>query len=223
MRIVLFGATGMIGSGALLECLEDPRVEAVLSVTRRPLGRTHPKLTELVHHDFHAFDGVRESFRGFDACIFSLGVSAAGRSEEDYRHITVDITLRAAEALVSVNPDVTFCYVSGQGTDSSEQGRQMWARVKGHLENRLLAMPMEAYMFRPGFILPVKGVRSSTPLYRMAYGVAGPLYPLLRRLFPRQVMTSEMLGRALLEVCRNGASRRILEPPDIIAIAQSRG
>jgi uncharacterized protein YbjT (DUF2867 family) len=220
MNVVIFGATGMIGSGVLLECLRDPRVDAVLAIGRTPPGQSHQKLRALIHDDFFHYDAIRDQLSGYDACFFCLGVSSAGMSERDYHRITFDMTVAAAEALLAVNPELTFCYVSGAGTDSSEHGRAMWARVKGRTENRLLAMPMRAFMFRPGFIQPVKGVRSKTWLYRIAYGITGPILPLLRRLFPRSIMTSEQLGRAMIRVAAAGEpGRNILEPADIIALA----
>jgi uncharacterized protein YbjT (DUF2867 family) len=219
MNVVIFGASGMIGSGVLLECLADPRVSAVLSIGRSASGRSDPKLTELVHRDFDDFTAVAHHLAGRDACFFCLGVTAAGLSEQEYRRITVDLTLRAAEALLAASPGLTFCYVSGAGTDSSERGRQMWARVKGHVENRLLAMPMVAYMFRPGIVLPVKGVRSKTRWYRLAYGLTAPIHPLLKRIAPHHVMTSVELGRAMIHVAERGHSGRILEARDIIALA----
>jgi nucleoside-diphosphate-sugar epimerase len=219
VRVIIFGATGMIGSGVLLECMRDPQVTAVLSVVRSASGKPHRKLTELVHRDFHDYDGIITELEGCDACFFCLGVTSAGMSEAEYHGITVDLTLEAARALVAVNPGLVFCYVSGAGTDSSERGRQMWARVKGKVENRLLAMPFNAHMFRPGYVQPVRGVHSKTRWYRVVYGLIGPLYPVLKRLFPRHVMTSEDLGRAMIRVAREGAAKRILEAPDIIALA----
>jgi uncharacterized protein YbjT (DUF2867 family) len=167
LKILLFGATGMVGAGALLECLADPRVESVLSISRSPTGRTHPKLREVMRADFFTYDDLRADFAAADACFFCLGVSSVGMSEADYTRLTYDLTLAAARAMVAVNPRLTFCYVSGVGTDSSEEGRTMWARVKGRTENALLALPFTAaFMFRPGFIQPVNGVRSKTRWYR---------------------------------------------------------
>jgi uncharacterized protein YbjT (DUF2867 family) len=219
MRVTMFGATGMIGSGVLLACLADARVESVLAIGRSATGRTHPKLTELSHTDFADFAALAPQLANCAVCFFCLGVSAAGMSEAKYRRITVDLTLRAAEALLAANPDLTFCYVSGAGTDRTERGRQMWARVKGNVENQLLAMPMKAYMFRPGLILPVKGVRSKTLGYRLAYSVIGPIYPLLKRIFPRHLMTSDELGRAMVQVAVHGHAGRVLEAPDIVGLA----
>jgi uncharacterized protein YbjT (DUF2867 family) len=180
MKAIIFGATGMVGQGVLLECLDDPSVSSVLAVGRRTCGVTHPKLHEIVHSDFLDYSTIEEGLRGYDACFFCLGVSAAGMSEPDYHRLTFDVTLRAAETLARLNPTMTFCYVSGTGTDSSERGRSMWARVKGKTENHLMRVPFKAtYMFRPGYIQPMRGVTSSTPLYRVAYAVLGPFYPVL--------------------------------------------
>ena len=220
MRVILFGATGMVGSGVLLECLADPRVPSVLSLVRRRSGVTDPKLEEIVHDDFFEYARIRGRFVGCDACFFCLGVSAAGMREADYRRHTYDLTLAAARAIVAVNPQLTFCYVSGAGTDSTARGRTMWARVKGATENALLALPFKAaFMFRPGYIQPLKGVRSSTAFYRAIYRVVGPLYPVLRRLFPRQVTTTVNVGRAMVQVAVAGYPRRILGPEDINRLA----
>ena len=220
MRVVVFGATGMVGAGALLECLDDPRVDAVLAVVRRPTGRTHAKLTEAVHDDFFDYGALRARFAACDACFFCLGVSSAGMDEAAYRHLTYDLTLAAARALVEANPRMTFCYVSGQGTDSTERGRAMWARVKGQTENALLALPFKAaYMLRPGFIQPLKGVRSRTPLYQAFYSALGFLLPVLRRLAPDQITTTVNVGRALIRLAAGGDAKRILLAADINRLA----
>ena len=214
--MILFGATGMVGSGALIECLADDRVTAVVSVSRRRTGVTHPKLREVLHNDFFNYSAIQSEFAGVDACFFTLGVSVVGKSEAEYSHLTFDLTLAAATAIVTASPRAAFCYVSGMGTDSTEHGRVMWARVKGRTENALLALPFRAaYMFRPGFIQPMKGVQSSIRLYRAAYVVTTPIFPLLRSLFPRFVTTSEKVGRALINVSDSGYSKRILESDDI--------
>ena len=216
MRVILFGATGMVGAGALIECLADDRVTAVVSVSRRPTGVAHPKLRELLHSDFFNYSAIQSEFADADACFFALGVSAVGKSESDYSHLTFDLTLAAATAIVAESPRATFCYVSGMGTDSTEHGRVMWARVKGKTENALLALPFRAaFMFRPGFIQPMKGVQSGFRLYRAAYVVTTPFFPLLRSLFPRFVTTSEKVGQALINVSDTGYPKRILESNDI--------
>lgn len=220
MNVVIFGATGMIGSGVLLECLEDPRVRSVLAPVRTPSGIRHEKLRELVRTDFFDYGDVRGELGGLDACFFCLGVSALRMDEATYTRLTYDLTIAAAEALAGPNPGMTFCYVSGAGTDSTEHGHVMWARVKGRTENRLLAMPLNAYMFRPGYIQPTKGVRSKTGWYQAFYTVARPLYPLLRRIAPDQVTTTDAIGRAMIEVAANGYRERILGPKDINALAR---
>jgi uncharacterized protein YbjT (DUF2867 family) len=209
----------MVGAGALLECLTDTRVESVLAITRSPTGRTHPKLREVIHADFFAYDALQADFATSDACFFCLGVSAVGLGEADYTRLTYDLTLTAAQAMVAVNPRLTFCYISGVGTDSTEQGRSMWARVKGRTENALLALPFRAaFMFRPGFIQPVKGVRSKTRWYQAIYTVAAPLYPVLHALFPQASTTTASLGRALIQVTAVGYSKPILDSRDINAL-----
>ncbi len=177
MRVVIFGATGMVGKGVLLECLEDARVEQVLLVSRHPTDVSHPKIREIVHADFTEFESIHATFGDLDACFYCLGVTAVGLSESQYHHLTYDLTLAAATALASasVGP-LTFCYVSGEGTDSTERGRTMWARVKGKTENALLRLPFKAaFMFRPGYIQPLRGLRSKTRWYQAPYHLTGPL------------------------------------------------
>jgi uncharacterized protein YbjT (DUF2867 family) len=216
MNILLFGGSGMVGQGALRECLLDPEVSTVLSIVRSSAGQQNPKLREIVHKDFLDFSSIEAELSGFDACFFCLGVSSAGMSEENYRRVTYDITLAAAQTLVKLNPSMTFIYVSGAGTDSSESGRMMWARVKGQTENALLRLPFKAaYMFRPGVIVPLHGIKSRTMLYRVPYAVLGPILPLLKRLFPRYVTTTEKLGRAMLVAAKRGAPKAVLESSDI--------
>lgn len=219
MKVIVFGATGMIGSGVVLECLEDPVVESVLVVGRRPGPHRHAKLREVIVTDFSDYSAVRDQLAGYDACFFCVGVTSAGMSEADYARVTLDLTVAAAETLAALNPQMTFCYVSGEGADSSEKGRIMWARVKGRTENQLLRLPLKAFMFRPGYIRPLKGVTSRTALYRAFYSVMAPLYPVIKRLFPTHVTTTENVGRAMIRVAANGYSRRILENADINALA----
>jgi uncharacterized protein YbjT (DUF2867 family) len=218
MHVLLFGATGMVGDGVLHECLADPRVASVLAVVRSTTGISHPKLRERRHTDFFDYAALAGDLASVDACFFCLGVSSAGMKEADYRRQTFDLTLAAARALAAARPGATFCYVSGEGTDSTTLGRSMWARVKGETENALLRLPLEAFMFRPGFIRPRPGARSRTPLYRAIYAVAGPLYPLLRRLAPTHVTTAENLGRAMIAVAVSGYHTRVLENVDINAL-----
>jgi uncharacterized protein YbjT (DUF2867 family) len=219
MKVILFGATGMIGQGVLRECLLDARVESVLTIGRTPSGQVHPKLREFRHHDFLDFSALDSELTGFDACFFCLGVSALGLSEEAYRRVTYGYTLAAAEALARLNPNMAFLYVSGQGTDSTERGRSMWARVKGETENALLRLPfLGVYLFRPGFIQPLHGIRSKTRLYQTVYAVLDPFLPLLKRLAPHQVTTTEQLGRAMLQVAAGGHPKPRLEMRDINAL-----
>jgi uncharacterized protein YbjT (DUF2867 family) len=220
MKIILFGGSGMVGQGVLRECLRDPRVTAVLAIGRTPLPDTHDKLQQLVHQDFGDLSPLEAQLAGTDACFFCLGVSSAGMSEADYRHVTFDFTLAAARTLAKVSPGLTFIYVSGTGTDSSARGRSMWARVKGETENALLALPFKrAYMFRPGFIQPVHGVKSRTRLYRALYAIATPLYPIVKLVSGKSAITSEDVGRAMIEAAANGAPKPLLENRDIKELA----
>jgi uncharacterized protein YbjT (DUF2867 family) len=220
VKVILFGGSGMIGQGVLRECLADDGVECVLSIGRSPTGARHAKLHDLAHRDFTDFGGIEDGLAGYDACFFCLGVSSAGLGEAEYRRVTYDYTVAAARSLAGVNPGMVFIYVSGAGADSSERGRSMWARVKGATENTLLELPLTAYVFRPGYIQPLDGITSRTRWYRLGYAVSGPLYPLLRRLFPRYVTTTRDLGRAMLNVARHGARARVLETDDINAAAR---
>lgn len=214
----------MVGQGVLRECLRDPDVQTVLSIGRTATGQSHAKLRELMHRDFLDFSAIETALSGFDACFFCLGVSSMGMREADYRRMTYDFTMAAARTLVRLNPGMTFIYVSGTGTDSSEQGRSMWARVKGQTENALLALPFKAaYMFRPGVIVPLDGIKSSTTVYRIAYTLVGPLLPLLNAAFPKQITTTEKMGRAMLAAVRGGAPKPVLESADINQLAVSVG
>ena len=220
MKIILFGASGMVGRGALRELLQDPDVEAVLAVGRSATGQHNPKLKELVQEDVSDLRMLEGELKGYDACLFCLGISAAGMSESDYKRVTYDLTLKVAQTLERLNPKMTFVYVSGGGTDATERGRVMWARVKGATENALLAMPFQrAYMLRPGFIRPLNGIVSKTRWYRVLYALVGPVYPLLKRWFPGQVTTTEELGRAMLHLLKKGNSSGVLENRDIVTLA----
>lgn len=223
MRVMIFGATGMVGQGVLLECLRDPQVTRVLAVGRRASGRSHARLAEHVRKDLFEWNDAGDELAGYDACFFCLGVSSLGMSEVDYTRTTYDLTMAAATALARLNPAMTFVYVSGQSTDSSETGRVMWARVKGRTENELLRLPFRAaYMFRPGMIQPVDGARSGTTWIRAIYTVLAPVMPALRRAFPDQVVTTADVGRAMLRVARDGYPRPVLEIRDIAAQARDR-
>lgn len=220
MKVIIFGATGMVGQGVLLECLDHPEVSAVLAVGRSSCGIDHPKLRELLHQDFFDYSPIESELTGYDACFFCLGVSAAGMSEEQYHRLTYELTLSAAGTLVRLNPSMTFCYVSGAGTDSSESGRMMWARVKGKTENHLLKLPFKsAFMFRPGYIQPMKGIRSKTRLYQTFYTFGRPLYPALKTLFPSFVTTTEKVGVAMIKVALHGYPQPLLDNRDINTLA----
>src|SRR5256885_4252159 len=215
MKVVLFGATGMVGQGVLRECLLDPEIESVLAVGRSPTGQRHAKLHEIVHNDFLDFSRIESQLAGYDACFFCLGVSSIGMNEERYRHLTYDITLAAARTLARLNPSMVFTYVTGRGTDSTEQGPLMWARVKGKTENDLLKLPFKAaYMFRPPGIQPLHGVRSKTGWINAIYFVTAPLLSFMVRAVPNHMTNSERLGRAMISVARNGYPKPVLESAD---------
>ena len=206
----------MVGQGALRECLLDPDVDLVLSVGRAPLPQEHAKLRQLVAPNLVDLSAFESQLGGFDACLFTVGASAAGVSEENYRRINYDLPLAVANLLVKVNPGMTFIYISGRGTDSTEKGRIMWARVKGQTENALIRLPFKAaYMFRIGAVLPLHGIKSKTPLYNFFYAVGTPLMFLLRKLSPQNVQTTEEVGKAMLIAAKRGAPKPILECADI--------
>ena len=216
MKVVLFGATGMVGQGVLRECLLDAGVESVLAVTRSPTGQRHAKLREILHNDFLDFSPIESQLAGYDACFFCLGVSSVGMSEDRYRRLTYDITLAAARTLAKLNPQMVFIYVTGRGTDSSEGGKLMWARVKGKTENDLLKLPFKAaYMFRPAGIQPLHGIRSKTGWVQAIYVGAAPLLALLNRVAPNYMTTTEQVGRAMIKVARDGYVRPVLESEEI--------
>lgn len=217
IKAILFGATGMVGAGVLHVILDHPDVESVLVIGRRPCGVKHPKLTELLHNDFFNYSAIEKQLRGFNACYFCLGVSSVGMSEKEYTRISYDLTMSAATVLSRLNPDMTFCYVSGAGTDSTEQGRVMWARVKGRTENALMKLPFKAaYLFRPGFIRPIKGVGHA----HAVSAAIGLLYPVWKFFFPQYVCTLEELGLAMIRAAGPGYPRQILENMDIAQLAK---
>ena len=219
MKVILFGATGMVGQGCLRECLLDASVESVLAVGRSPTGQRHAKLREILHDNFFDFSAIESQLAGLDACFFCLGVSSLGMSEERYRRLTYDITLAAAKTLSKLNPGMVFIYVTGRGTDSTEQGPLMWARVKGKTENDLLKLPFKAaYMFRPAAIQPLHGIRSKTAWVQGIYLVGAPLLALLNRVAPKYMTTTEQVGRAMIKVSREGFPRPVLESEDINAV-----
>lgn len=215
MKVLLFGASGMVGQGVLRECLGDPAVDEVLAVGRGALGVSHPKLREAQCTDLFDLTPLEAELARFDACFFCIGVSAGGMTEPDYARLTYDLTLSVARRLARVHPGMSFTYVSGAGTDSTARGGTMWARVKGRTENDLLSLPLRASMFRPAIIVPMHGERSKTPAYRLFYALAAPLLPALRRALPRYVTTTEHLGRAMLAVARSAAPPAHVENSDI--------
>lgn len=219
LRVVVLGGSGMIGGGVLRECVDDPRVERVVSVGRRPSGLSDPKLEEVVVSDLFDLEAHRDRFVGVNACFYCLGVSSTGLSEAEYRRITRDLTLAILEVVGETNPDLTVCFVSGQGSDSSESGGIMWARVKGEAENDVLARYSSAFVFRPGIVQPLKGTRSRTLLYRVPYALLTPVLPLLQRLFPRHVTTTVAVGQAMIRAAIHGHDRVVLETADINALA----
>jgi len=217
LKTIIFGATGMVGEGVLHESLLHPDVESVLVINRKPYGTEHEKLTELILDDFFDIESVEEKLTGFDACFFCMGVSAIGMPPEDYKRITYDLTLLIAESLLKNNPKMTFCYISGGGTDGTEKGRQRWARIKGKTENNLLKLSFKAaYMFRPGYIQPTKGLKNTLSFYKYV----SPLYPILKFLLPGYVCTMRDLGVAMINSVRIGCDKKILENKDITKLAR---
>jgi uncharacterized protein YbjT (DUF2867 family) len=217
IKTIITGTTGMVGEGVLLECLKHPDVELVLVINRKPGGLPHPKLREIIHQDFFDLAPIQNQLSGFDACFFCLGVSSVGMSKEDYAHITYDLTVNAAKLLEKLSPEMTFCYVTGAGTDSSEQGRIAWARVKGATENALIRLFKHAYMFRPGFMKPTSGQKNVKSYYKWIAW----LYPIGRIFYPAGFCTLQEVGLAMIAVVRNGYTRQILEVEDIVALART--
>jgi uncharacterized protein YbjT (DUF2867 family) len=216
MQVAIFGASGMVGQGVLRECLRDPGVTCVLAVGRAPLGASDPRVRELVVPDLRDLSGVERELAACDACFFCLGVSSTGLDEARYTELTHDLTLAVARTLARVRPGMAFTYVSGAGTDASEHGRVMWARVKGRTENALRALPLAATMFRPGIIVPMHGERSKTPQYQAFYSLLGGLLRLARPILPgSMVTTTEQMGRAMLAAARGRAGKPVLESADI--------
>jgi len=217
IKTIILGATGMVGEGVLHESLNHPEVESVLVINRRSCDVKHEKLKEIIHHDFFDFSSIEDQLGGYNACYFCMGVSSVGMKEADYNKMTYDLTMHLANILVTKNPEMTFCYVSGAGTDSTEKGRSMWARIKGKTENELLKLPFkDSYMFRPGYIQPIKGLKNSYKIYK----VTGPFYPILKTLFSKYVVTLEEVGLAMIKVCLKGSDTKVLECNDIREIAE---
>lgn len=217
LQVIIFGATGMVGEGVLHEALLDPGVSAVLVIGRRPCGVAHQKLQEVLHTDFYDYTAIEPRLSGYDACFFCLGATSIGKNEAEYRRLTYDLTLAAANALVRANPRMAFCYISGAGTDSTEKGKSMWARVKGKTENDLMKLSFRAvYAFRPGFIKPTPGLKNAFLFAR----VLSPLYPVFRRLTPGWVCTLKDLGRSMIQAAGDGYGKQILECQDIEALSR---
>ena len=217
INAIITGVTGMVGEGVLHECLLHPDVESVLVINRKPCGVKHEKLIEIIHKDFSDLSSIEDQLAGYNACYFCAGVSSVGKKEDEYKRITYDLTLNFANTLVKLNPDMTFCYVSGVGTDSTEKGRSMWARVKGKTENDLLKLPFkDAYMFRPGYIQPIKGLKNAYKIYK----VFVPFYPILKTLFPKYVVSLEEIGKSMINVTLFGSDKKILECRDIVKLSK---
>jgi len=217
IKAIIFGATGMVGEGILLQALKNENVESVLIIGRRPCNRTHEKLKELIHQDFFDYSSIEAYLKGYNACFFCLGVSSVGMNEKDYTRITYNLTMAAATTLSRLNPEMTFCYVSGTGTDSTEHGKMMWARVKGRTENQLKMLPFKSvYLFRPGLMKPVKGQRNVKPIFK----VAASLFPLFKVLSPSNVCLLEDLGLAMINAVEFGYKKQILENKDITQLAR---
>jgi hypothetical protein len=208
----------MVGEGVLHICLNDPAIEQVLVINRRPCGVKHAKLEEAIHKDFHDFSALKDRITGYNACYFCMGVSSMGMKEDKFHSLTYDITMAMARIFASVNPSAVFCYISGAGTDSSEKGRTMWARVKGKTENHVMDLFPQGYAFRPGYIQPIKGMKNS---YRF-YKYTSPFYPILKTLFPGYVCSLEDIGRSMIHVTLNPHEPRILECKDITSVAKNR-
>ena len=220
IKAILLGSTGMIGQGVLRECLANANVESVLVINRQTCGISHPNMKEIIHENFFDFVGLTGEMTGYNTCFFCLGISSAGLKENEYRRITYDLTLNVAKTLVELNKEMVFCYISGTGTDSSEKGRIMWARVKGKTENDLLALPFRrAYMFRPGFIHPMNGVKSKTRLYNIIYTILKPLYLVLKH-SDSMVTNTETFGKAMIFAVLKGYGKNILANRDINKIVR---
>jgi len=221
MNVIITGASGMVGKGVLMEALDHESINQVLVIGRNPLGINHPKLKEIIHSDFTNFDAVSNQLVDYDACFFCLGISAAGLKEDAYKKITYDYTMALAKTLFSVNPEMTFNYVSGEGTDSSEKGRMMWARVKGKTENDLLKLGFrQAFMFRPGAIIPLRGIKSRTKSYQFMYDYFMWLVKLIKLIAPNSVVNTSQIGLAMIHSALNGYDKQVLKPKDILNLSK---
>ena len=217
IKPIITGATGMVGEGVLLECLNHPDVEQVLVINRQPGGVSHPKLRKIIHIDFFNLAPIEQQLIGFNACFFCLGVSSVGMSKEEYKHITYDLTLNTAQLLAKLNPKLGFCYVTGAGTDSSEQGRIAWARVKGDTENALMRLFKQSYMFRPAFMKATPGQKNIKSYYKLFAW----LYPIGRALYPAGFCTLQEVGRAMINAVSKGYPKQILDVKDIVKLAKA--
>ena len=221
MKVIITGATGMVGKGVLLECLDHEKVDQVLTIGRSRLEIEHPKLKQIVHKDFSDYESIKSELKGYDACYLCMGVSAAGLSKEKYTEITYSYTLNLAKILLEINPEMTCTYVSGEGTDSTEKGRSMWARVKGKTENDLLALGFrQAFMFRPGAIIPLRGIKPSSKLYRVLIIYLKWLIYFVKFLAPNSVVNTSQIGWAMISATLSGYEKSVIRPKDIIVLAE---
>ena len=217
IRVIITGSTGMVGEGVLYVCLQQPGVESVLVINRKPCGITHPRLKEIIHADFYNLSAIENQLAGYNACFFCLGISSIGMKEPEYFKVTYNLTLHMAETLCRINNNMTFCYISGAGTDSTEKGRSMWARVKGKTENDLMKLPFKAaYALRPGFIRPIKGLKHTHSFYNYI----GWLFPIGKALYPKGFCTMEELALSMIHLAQHGYIKKVLEGNDIISVAR---
>lgn len=221
MKVVIFGASGMVGQSILRECLLDSQISSILTVGRSALATRQPKHQHLTHANFLDFTPLEKDLKGFDACFYCLGIASAGLTEAAYKKITCDYTLAAAKTFLTVNPRIAFVFISGAGADSSESGCIMWARIKGKTENALFAMQFASvYAIRPAFIQPLHGITSRTRLYRVLYRVFWPFMPFIRLFAPNSIITTQALGKVMIRIARDGAPKRLLESRDIVSLAK---
>jgi uncharacterized protein YbjT (DUF2867 family) len=217
IRAIITGATGMVGEGVLHECLLHSDVESVLVFGRKPCGGSHPKLTEIIHDNFYDLSSIERRLSGYNTCYFCLGTTSVNKKEEEYFRITYTLTMHVAETLSRINSDMTFCYVSGAGTDSTEKSRSMWARVKGKTENDLMKLPFkQVYNFRPGYMQPTKGLKNTLGFYTYIRW----LYPLMHAALPQYVCTLQELGLAMIHATSRSCNKHILEVKDIVELAR---
>jgi nucleoside-diphosphate-sugar epimerase len=217
IKAIITGSTGMVGEGVLLECLNSADIEQVLVINRKPGGISHPKLKEIIHGDFFNLAPIESQLAGYNACFFCLGISSVGISKEDYKRTTYDLTMNVGQVLARLNPDLTFCYITGAGTDSTEKGSQAWARVKGATENALIKLFKNAYMFRPGFMKATEGQKNLKSLYKYFAWV----YPIGRALFPGGFCTLQEVGRAMINAATKGYTKKVIEVKDIVELAKA--